>query len=436
MKQEMIMLACQAFVGKLPLLVLRGNDVEARAEGDIDILVPAGQAVIACHLLSAEARSAGWFLLSFRNIGYLASVVLTKPSEDGNDAAVKIDFFSGLEWYGVGSGVVSARFFGQVLPEALASKMLQPLAAAINFFQKCMIVGQLSRRDWTRVSDGGADGEYLLKTAATLKLPLHAADIAARGVRGLDKWRLRFASAGATGLVGKFAWFWQAVWAHLRFKLMLGFDSGHILGLSGLDGSGKSTQMDRLLTAYKRAGMTMPRLVHLLPQWIPLPHQIIRRKKTAQNYTRPYSEAPVNSRWSGMLRLAYYLVAFAVAKVGMQFCAGRDTVYVMDRSFADFAADLTRSRIPNYCLPSWLLNLCMPNGSLIYLDASPATVVERKGELTLEKATALRSQYLDIFGRFEGQVINAEGTQAQVYSRILACIDAVYFERLSHASSR
>ncbi len=435
MKKEMIFLAHQALAGTMPLLDLRGNDAYTRIDGDIDIIVPAGQAVAACFLLSEAARKAGWFLLSFRNIGYLASVVLTKPSDDGADAAIKIDFFSGLEWYGVGSGV-SARFFEQVLPEANARNMLQPLAAAINFLQKCMIVGQLSQRDWTRVSDGGADGVYLLKIAETLKLPLHTSDIEARGVCGLGKWRLRAASAGAVGYVGKFAWFWKVVWAHLRFKLAIGFASGHILGLSGLDGSGKSTQMDRLLAAYKKAGMSMPRLVHLLPQWIPLPHQIIRRKKTAQNYTRPYSEAPVNSRWSSMLRLVYYLTAFAVAKMVMQVCARRDTVYVMDRSFADFSADLLRARIPHYRLPVWLLNFCMPNGSLIYLDVNPATAVKRKEELTLDKATVLRSQYLDVFSRFEGQIIDAEGSPTQVYSRILACIDAVYFERLSNAANR
>lgn len=436
MKQKLIALTRQALAGTMPLLVLRGVDSVARLEGDVDILVPSGQAVRACYLLATVARQEGWFLLSFRNIGYLASIVLVKPEESGNDTVIKIDFFSGLEWYSVGSGVVSARFFMQVLPEILVEKTETALAAVVNFLQKCMIVGHLSPRDWARVVAGGADSDFLLKIATALHLPLKVADIAAQGLSGLGKWRMRAASSGASSLAAWPVWLCRVIWAHLRFKLAIGFSSGHIFGLSGLDGSGKSTQMDRLLAAYKKSGMTMPQLVHLLPSWIPMPHQLIRRKKTTSNYTRPYAEAPVASHWNGALRLAYYLIAFAVAKASMQFAAYRDTVFVMDRSFADLAADMTRARIPAYPLPDWLLRLCAPSGCLIYLDINAETAVQRKNELTLEKATELREHYLDVFTRIRGQIISGEGSPTEVFTRVLEQIDVIYFHRLCVVASR
>lgn len=436
MKQDVIALIRKTLLGQMSFLVLRGHDDHARAEGDIDILVPRGQAVFACRFVAESARCNGWYLLSFRYIGYLASIVLVRPADNGHDAAIKIDFFSGLEWYGVGDGSVSARFFERILPEAQARNELEPLAAAVNFFQKCMVVGRLSQRDWDRITAGGATGDYLMKVAGSLQLPLQAADIAARGLGLIDKWRFRAASAAPGGAVSRIGWLSQIVCAHLRSKAKIGFFSGNVFGLSGLDGSGKSTQMDRLLASYKKSGVIMPRLIHLLPEWIPLPHQIIRRKKTVNNYTRPYAEPPVSSRLSGTLRLAYYIIAFATAKVGIQLSAKRDSVLVMDRCFADFVADLSRARIPARNLPGWLMALCSPVGCLIYLDASAETVVRRKGELTLEKASELRDRYFEVFGLIRGHVLNGEGTPTEVYSRILDRIDTVYYKRICFAGRR
>ena len=117
MKQNVVALIKQTLDKSLPFLLLRGLDANARAEGDIDILVPQGHAVPACQLLAEAARQDGWYVLSFRNIGYLASIVLVCPGNDGPDSSIKIDYFSGLEWYGVGSGSLSSRFFEEVFPK-------------------------------------------------------------------------------------------------------------------------------------------------------------------------------------------------------------------------------------------------------------------------------------------------------------------------------
>jgi thymidylate kinase len=431
MKQEIIDLATRALSNKMPMLLLRGDDVHARAEGDIDFFVPSRQAVKACLLLANAAREMGWYLIAFRNIGYLAQMLLVKPSHGREDEAIKVDFFAGFEWYGVGSDIVSRRFFKIVYDSSCATSKNE-LVATVNFVQKCLIAGQLSKRDWARViSSDGISAALLLERVQSLGMPLTAHDIEKKGVFGFHQWKFRAASAGICGLIGLVHWFPRVALAHLCFNLGIGTNAGHLIGLSGLDGSGKSTQMERLFAVYRKAGSPQPRLVHLLPEWIPLPHKLLGRKKTVQNYTRPYAEAPVRSRLSGLLRIGYYLVAFCLAKFSFRVAAIRGQVVVLDRSFADFVADLTRARIPDFCLPNWLTRLCAPKGTFLFLDASPETVVRRKGELQLEKATDLRQRYLNIFRQVDGVVIDAEGTPDVVFSLVLEQVDAVYRARLS-----
>lgn len=433
MKQELISLIHNALAERIPMLELRGRDGHSRAGGDIDILVPSRQALSACLLVTVAARDAGWYLTSFRDIGYLAQVVLFRPGYEKDDA-IKIDFFAGFEWYGVGSDVISRRFFKIHEGSKEEDGTSRKLAAGVNFIQKCLITGRLSERDWARVVSGGASPKYLLKLIQSLGLPLTSNDIERKGVTRIGQWKLRAASAGACGPIGLFLWFLRVVLAHIRFKLGIGTHAEHIIGLSGLDGSGKSTQMERLFAAHREAGGVQPKLVHLLPNWIPLPHQLLRRKKTVQNYTKPYAEAAVKSKWNGYLRLTYYLFAFMVTKWWVRLTALRGQVIVMDRHFADFSVDLTRARIPDFRLPLWLILLCVPKGSLLYLDASPETVVKRKGELTLKKATQLSSRYLNVFQQIGGVVIDAEEAPKVVFQRVLECIDLFHIGRLKAAA--
>lgn len=436
MKEALISLVEGALAQSMPLLVLRGGDILARADGDIDILVPQGRSIQACLLLVTAAKQEGWALLSFRDIGYVSSVVLVMVKEEGNDIAVKVDFVSGLEWFGVGDGTVSARFFEHLLRDAVTPEARGALAGSITFFQKWMGIGVLSERDWRRVIMAGADKAYLLRTASELGLPLSQADLTAQCLGLLAKWRLRFASAGGGGGGALLIWLAKIVGAYLRYSMRCGFYSGNVLGLSGLDGCGKSTQVERLVASYVGAGVSPPRLVHLLPKWIPMPHQLLRRRTTVDNYLRPYSEAPVSSVWSGGVRLTYYLLAFAISRLAIESSAQHDKVYVFDRSFVDFAADPARARIPFRRLPVWLTRAFAPRGCLIYLDAGPETVVRRKGELTLEKANDLRRRYLDVFASIGGTLISAEGTPSEVYRLIMQQIDGVFFRRLTEAAAR
>ncbi len=418
------------------MLLLRGTDIHARTGGDIDILVPSRQAVRACLLLAWAARAKGWYLAFFRDIGYLAQVVLIRQDYKNEDVALKVDFFAGFEWYGVGSDIVSQRFFKFMEDAEPTASEEMHLSAAVNFFQKCLIVGRLGERDWARVVSSKVSATFLVELANVLGLPITARDIAVKGTTGWRQWRLRIASGGIRSPIGFILWFFRVAFAHFRLRLGLHTRAGHLFALSGLDGSGKSTQIERLFAVYRQAGDVQPRLVHLLPAWIPMPHQLLRRKKTEQNYTRPYSEPPVHSKWSGLMRLTYYLCAFIVAKYWLRIATLRGQMLVLDRSFVDFAADLTRSRIPDFHLPAWLCRFCTPRGSLLFLDALPETVGERKGELQPDKATELRQRYRNIFRQVGGQVINAEGSPEEVFTRILEQVDRIILSSTKTAAMK
>lgn len=177
-------------------------------------------------------------------------------------------------------------------------------------------------------------------------------------------------------------------------------------------------------------------MIHLLPAWIPLPHKIVRRRKTESNYTRPYSEPPVSSRLNGGLRLAFYLCAFTLARLSLWFEMKRGRLLVLDRSFLDFASDLTRSRIPARRLPPWLLRTLMPVGRLFYLDASPEVVVARKGELMLEKARSLRASYHETCHTVGATLLNGDDTPDTVFRELLGHLSQEYMQRLDALASK
>jgi thymidylate kinase len=433
MKDELDAIVARALYGVMPVLPLRGVDTFAREGGDLDYMVPQRQAVAACRQVAETAIVEGWFLASFRNIGYLAQIVLIRPRSVEPDDALKIDFFDGLCWYGVGSDVAGRRLFDSL---ALVQSDKVRLAAAACFFQKILIVGQESERDWARVAATGADAAYLEETGRYLDLPITRSQIESRGVTGLNKWRLRAASGGATSVLSAMAWLPRAAVAHLKFKSGLATNAGLILGLSGLDGSGKSTQIDRLISGIRKAGGEPPQLVHLLPNWIPLPHQLLRRKKTQTNYTRPYAEPPVSSRLNGRARLTFYLCAFMLARLSLWFGEKRGRLIIMDRSLLDFAADLTRARIPAYRLPAWLLRALMPTGLLFYLDAAPENVVARKGELSLGKAASLQVSYRKTCNIVGATLLDGDKPSDTVFKELLSHLSREYMQRLADAEAR
>jgi thymidylate kinase len=433
LKKTIIDLVGHSIGSSMPFLVLRGADEMARPDGDLDFIVPEGQAIHACKLVTEEALKNGFYLIGYRNIGYLAQIILVNPTSSNHDEVIKIDFFDGVRWYGVGLDSLGKKIFSI---HENKSNLDSRFVGAVSFIQKILTVGRVSSRDWNRYTSTGADSKYLSDFTNQIGIPSIGKHIGKNGVSFVTKWRLRAASGGVSGPLSVIPWIIKIIFQHAAFKLRAGSNPGLLVGVSGPDGSGKSTVISRLESAYKCSGIDAPLMVHLLPSWIPMPHQIFRRKATKKNYTRPYSEPPVSSNISGGLRLGYYLLAFSITKVWTHFLLKRGKNIIFDRSLLDFMADLGRSKIPNYKIPVLLIKLLLPKGIMFFLDANPDVVVSRKGELTHEKACALRSSYTKV-----GRSVNAvflDGNQAAhtVYSQFLGKTSERYIYLINSACAK
>jgi len=428
-KNEIGQFAIQVVKKSMPAEVIRGMDSHAHQGGDFDIIVQPGMALHACNLVAVAAQDQGLSIISFRDIGYVSSIVLLSI----NGVAVKLDFVNGFSWYGMWSNKSIANPFGDRWAKFHKNWTDTKIFGLLTFYQKIMASGAIKSKDWERIRAFGVDSDYLADFASYLRLPINLENIRVLKINTFSKWRLRAASCGVDNIFKAFFWFLRVCLAHAKFKIGFGTGKGIIVGISGMDGSGKTTLVDRLINAYITAGIEPPLLVHLLPSWIPLPHQVFHRKKTSQNYTRPYSEPPVSSKLSGWIRLAYYVCAFALTRIWLFFASLRGKQIILDRSFLDFASDLTRARIPQRYLPAWLMKLASPCGKLFYLDASPDVVVARKRELTLEKATSLQVSYLATAATLGAKVLDADNNDDVVFSELLNHISQEYMQRIEAA---
>lgn len=386
-KKDVSSLANEILRSKMPILQLRGCDEHSRPTSDLDILVPRGRQREAALLLSEAAAAKGWGVVGDRNIGYIVQLCLVRPGAvPAEDMSIKIDLWNGISWAAVGSDPLYTPLFENLTEEAETEAV-----AVATLLQKLLYAGYLRERDRTRVF-ASVDAERIAAFCQDHKLPLTLTDIERGSLSKSARWRLRAASAGISG-IKIIPWGVKAIWASVILKSGFFSGGGDIIGVAGMDGSGKSSLVDRFCLNMKRSEYASPELVHLMPSVIPLPHQILRRQNTKENYTKPYAEPPVASKSSASIRIGYYLVAFSATRLWCIFKYLRGNTIVFDRSIIDFSSDLDRARIPHKKLPKWLIRALLPKGTFFYLNASPAVAVHRKGELTLERATLLSGRY-------------------------------------------
>jgi thymidylate kinase len=431
MKDEVANLIREALTDVIEHLILRGTDPLAAAGGDIDVLVTRSQTRRAAMRILDCAPSLGWHVIRLKSLRYVDSIVVSRVNDSGVAYSTKIDLIDGIEWYGVGTGLTSSKFFGLVRNAHGDHSLLAKLAAFITFTQKLLASGQLSARDWERIKSSGTTRLDLLSMAHSIDIPLYEDDVTRAKLSNRRKWALRFRSSGFCGMRGFSLWSSSVARSALLHRLGFGCPFGLQVSIAGMDGSGKSTQIQLLTEQLTRADSDPPIQVHLLPRWIPMPHQLLRRRSTTSNYLRPYAEAPVKSQLSGVIRLSYYLAAFLVAKMWTSSAVSRGRMIIQDRSFIDFAADLSRARIPHRTMYEWVIKACSPIGVKIFLDVSPEAAVSRKGELTNEKAESLRERYLHIISRTGAVLIDADCSAGVVLRSIQAVIHAEWRRQLA-----
>ena len=410
---------------EMDILVLRGDEEGARKGGDIDFLVPQGNAKRAAEIIATTAKANGWGVYGTHDLGYVVQICLIIPGETScADKAVKLDFSNGLSWYNLGTDRIGSVLF-RALREGQDPLKLAKIA---SFFQKILYPGYLRPKDSFRITYNN-EMEHLHEFCVELDLKIPTSAIQAGRVNTRTKWALRRQSADVSRLK-VLVWVALAIKQAIGTRLRMITSPTLIVGVSGMDGSGKSTLIDRFVSAIKDSEFSDPILVHLLPPLIPMPHQIFKKKSTKTNYTSPYSELPVKSKLSAALRVIYYAVAFTLSKLWCICKMRSGRVIIFDRSIVDFSIDLSRARIPHFEISNVLVRFLLPPGIFFYLDAAPQTVVERKGELELEKARELSTRYNRIVQSQIVQHLDGEKNTNEVYQRFLCAVTCEVMKRL------
>lgn len=183
---------------------------------------------------------------------------------------------------------------------------------------------------------------------------------------------------------------------------------GAFLTVSGYDGCGKSSLLESLISVLYTLGICDSEIPdHLLSAKVPAPHQLfIRTKRRAESsYDKPYSSGEVGYMQS-LVRLVYYFVAFSVDRLLRFWRMRRNTVVIYDRYVIDFLVDTTRFRIKNNLWIGRLFRFFIKNEHIkIVVLVEPSVSVERKNELTIEKAESLYNAYLEKAAIFPGTVV-------------------------------
>ncbi|SFD91554.1 hypothetical protein [Nitrosomonas sp. Nm166] len=164
--------------------------------------------------------------------------------------------------------------------------------------------------------------------------------------------------------------------------------SGTVIAILGVDGAGKSTVINAILSALNAATHNAVVVQHLRPTLLP---PLARLKGKQHVHTGPVLE-PHGSKPSGKLgslfRLAYltldYLIGYWLwtrPKIAKQ-----PTVVIFDRYAYDMALDPRRFRIGlSSRVAGWFAALAPKPDLIICLHGNPEVIVARKQELPLEE---------------------------------------------------
>jgi thymidylate kinase len=200
------------------------------------------------------------------------------------------------------------------------------------------------------------------------------------------------------------------------------------VSFSGIDGAGKSTQIEALRAAAEQAGMRV-RTIRFWDDvacltWLreSSSHKIFKGDKGVGSPENPLNRRDKNVRaWpmSCVRLLLYTLDAMATrAAVAAALVSGADLV-IFDRYLYDEFANLNL-RNPLMRAYVWLLTKIVPRPDVSYiLDAEPVQARARKPEYSLDFLCLNRQAYLELSGMIGGMTVIAPGPVEEVKREVL-----------------
>lgn len=206
------------------------------------------------------------------------------------------------------------------------------------------------------------------------------------------------------------------------------------ISFSGVDGAGKSTQIDLLQAALRRAGLRCT-IVTFWDDVVALKrfredagHKVFRGDQGVGSPERPLQRRDKNVR-SPLLDLArmgfYLLDALALRRrvraLRSEPSATRPDVIIFDRYLYDELANLPPTGILRRLYRRFMLSLTPRPDLSLSLDADPGTAFARKPEYPLEFLHLNRRAYLQL-AEEAGMTVLPPGPIAEVHARILTLL--------------
>lgn len=384
--------------------VLRNHEglPDHNSSKDVDLLFRNSDVIIAKNIALDIAENIGYKCIWKNPLDYLEGLVFVKQRDD-IIFSVKLDLFNGLKWRGfaycdshqilrnrlsknvqvldsVDEAIIMICYYS-LYAKYVRVKYRENLLVAIESENFSLRFRQLTGLIWERCE---------LNTDQDWK-------------NLCQQLRIRFKRKFALSLK-EYGGFIRSAW--LEYATRLRF--GAFLTVSGYDGCGKSSLLDSLIKGLYTLGICDSALPdHLLSAKVPAPHQLFKRTKrrAESSYDKPYSSGEVGNLQS-LVRLVYYFVAFSLDRLLRFWRMRRNTVVIYDRYVIDFLVDTTRFRIRNNLWIGRLFRFFIKNKHIkIIVLVEPGVSVERKNELTMEKAESLYNSYLEKAAIFPGTVV-------------------------------
>lgn len=126
-------------------IIIRGGDSASSVTGDIDILVRKNGLNQTIFEFVNHITINGWQVISYRKLFYLSSIIIINDSKFPSNS-LKIDFFNGIGWYGIGKKSYDDIFFNNKIDAEV-------ITCSITLVHKLTYAGSFSQKDLYRLGD-------------------------------------------------------------------------------------------------------------------------------------------------------------------------------------------------------------------------------------------------------------------------------------------
>ena len=215
-----------------------------------------------------------------------------------------------------------------------------------------------------------------------------------------------------------------------------------LVSFSGIDGAGKSTQINHLVDFIRQSGAE-PAVISFWDHVVALrklreftSHSVFKGEKGVGSPDRPVRrrDKNVRSRLMTLARCAFYLLdALNINLVLSRFRSKYD-VLIFDRYLYDELANLPLTSAFLRMYVRLLLRLA-PRPDVPYLlDADPQKAIERKPEYPLDFVVLNRLAYLSLATEMGSMVVIGAGPEEAVHAQVLQAIIGMLDKHLSQHS--